>query len=313
MFDRLQAAGRCSVIVLAAVLAACSDSSDNSQSTSTVEPTATTPATQATGDTATSALSTVKETGKIRVGYANEAPFAFMDSSSGRLTGEAPEVLRHVMKQLGVSEIEGVLTEFGSLIPGLQANRFDVIAAGMYITPERCKQVVFSNPTYGIGSAFIVAEGNPKSLHSFEDVAGKTDARLGVVVGAIESDYAKASGVTDDQIVVFPDAASAMAGVVGNRVDAYAATALTVNDLLAKRSTGVERAEPFTDPVIDGKEQRGYGAFAFRQDDTDLRDAFNEQLASYLGSEAHLAVVKPFGFTSNELPGGVTAEQLCQG
>src|SRR5690606_12294261 len=119
MFDRLQAVGRCSVIVLAALLAACSDSSDNSQPTPTSESTAaapSTPATPASDDTAKSTLSMAQEAGKIRVGYANEAPFAFMDSGSGRLTGEAPEVLRHVMEQLGVTEVEGVLTEFGSLI-----------------------------------------------------------------------------------------------------------------------------------------------------------------------------------------------------
>ena len=35
---------------------------------------------------------------------------------------------------MGINQVEGVLTEFGSLIPGLQARRFDIIAAGMYVT-----------------------------------------------------------------------------------------------------------------------------------------------------------------------------------
>ena len=34
------------------------------------------------------------------------------------------------------TQVDGVLTEFGSLIPGLQAGRFDIIAAGMFVTPE---------------------------------------------------------------------------------------------------------------------------------------------------------------------------------
>lgn len=257
-------------------------------------------------------LAKAVDAGRIRVGYANESPFAYMDSASGKLTGEAPEVLRHVMDDLGVKEVEGVLTEFGSLIPGLQARRFDMIAAGMYVTPERCQQVIFSNPTYGIGSAFVVREGNPKSLASFEDVA-KSDARLGVVVGAIEADYAAKTGIPSERIVVFPDAASALAGVQGGRVDAYAATALTVNDLLGKNANGVERADPFTDPVIDGKDVRGYGAFAFRSEDTALRDAVNEKLAAYLGTDGHAEAVKAFGFTEGELPGDTTAAQLCEG
>lgn len=282
------------------LLAACSDSADQA------------PRADAAESPAASTLAKAVDAGRIRVGYANEAPFAYMDSSSGRLTGEAPEVLRHIMAELGVAEIEGVLTEFGSLIPGLQAQRFDMIAAGMYITPERCKQVVFSNPTYGIGSAFIVAEGNPKALHSFADVAADNSLRLGVVVGAIESEYASGSGVAPEQVVVFPDAASAMEGVAGGRIDAYAATALTVQDLITKRAGGVERAEPFTNPVIEGQDVRGYGAFAFRPADTELRDAVNAALAKYLGTPAHAEAVSAFGFTEAELPGQATAELLCQ-
>ena len=48
--------------------------------------------------------------------------------------------------KLGVKKVDAVLTEWGALIPGLKAGRFDVIAAGMYITPERCKQVAFADP-----------------------------------------------------------------------------------------------------------------------------------------------------------------------
>ncbi len=279
-------------------LAACSDSGSGG--------------TAAGGSAEADALAKAQEVGNIRVGYANESPFAYMDSGSGQLTGEAPEVLRQVMQELEVEKVEGVLTEFGSLIPGLQAKRFDMIAAGMYVTPERCQQVIFSNPTYGIGSAFVVREGNPKSLSSFEDVA-QSDARLGVVVGAIEADYAAKTGVPSERIVVFPDAASALAGVQGGRVDAYAATALTANDLLGKNPNGVERADPFTDPVIDGEDVRGYGAFAFRPEDTALRDAVNEKLAAFLGTPAHAQAVETFGFTEAELPGDVTAAQLCEG
>lgn len=295
-FSRRWLALSCAAAVT--TLAACSDGGGASQAQG--------------GDAAQGSLAKAVDAGRIRVGYANESPFAYMDSASGKLTGEAPEVLRQVMDDLGVKDVEGVLTEFGSLIPGLQARRFDMIAAGMYVTPERCQQVIFSNPTYGIGSAFVVREGNPKSLSSFADVA-ESDARLGVVVGAIEADYAAKSGIPGERIVVFPDAASALAGVQGGRVDAYAATALTVNDLLGKNASGVERADPFTDPVIDGKDVRGYGAFAFRPEDTALRDAVNQQLAAYLGTPEHAQAVQAFGFTEAELPGDMTAAQLCEG
>ena len=257
-------------------------------------------------------LERIRERGVVRVGYANEAPFAYHDSSADRLTGEAPEIARVVFSLLGVPRIEGVLTEFGSLIPGLQAGRFDVIAAGMYITPARCLEVAFSNPTYGIGEAFLVREGNPLALHSYADVVKHPTARLGVVSGAIQLRYARALDIDDSRLVIVPDPPSALAAVEAGRIDAYAGTALTVQDLLGRASnSSTERADPFTDPVIDGQTVRGYGAFALRYEDVALTELLNEQLGGFVGSRQHLELVAPFGFTVAELPGEATASALC--
>lgn len=286
------------------LMAACSDSENPTANPSAADKP---PTTQSTLDAARAA-------GTIRIGYANEAPYAYMDTSANRMTGEAVEIARVVLKRMGVNEVEGVLTEFGSLIPGLQAKRFDIIAAGMYVTPERCQQAAFSNPTYGVGEAFLVQKGNPKNLHSYEDISKQDDLKLGVVVGAIQSEYARKVDVPLDRIVVFPDVVSALSGVQAGRADAYAATALTVNDLMNKTAAGdLEKAAPFTDPVIDGKSVRGYGAFAFRQDDQAFVDAFNAELAKFIGTEEHAKIVQPFGFSKSELPGDVTAAKLCAG
>jgi polar amino acid transport system substrate-binding protein len=273
---------------------------------------------QQTEDAATSAaastLDQARQAGSIRVGFANEAPYAYLDSSNNQLTGEAPAIARVVLARLGIDEIEGVLTEFGSLIPGLQAKRFDIIAAGMYILPERCKQVTFSNPTYGIGEAFLVKAGNPKALRSYEDVAKHVDATLGVVAGTVERGYARKTGIPDSRVRVFPDPPSALAGVAAGRIDAYAGTSLTIQDIIARTADSrLERASGFSDPVIDGKSVRGYGAFAFRQSDQVLAEAFNRELAGFIGTPAHLELVKPFGFTRQELPGDATAARLCAG
>src|SRR5690606_13086399 len=285
------------------LMAACSDSGSDDEA---AKPAASNPpAEQSTPQAA-------KAAGKIRIGYANEAPYAYMDSSKNQITGEAVEIARVVLKRMGINEVEGVLTEFGSLIPGLQAKCFDIIAAGMYVTPERCQQVAFSNPTYGVGQSFLVQKGNPKNLHSYEDIAKQDDAKLGVVVGAIEGEYARKSEIPVDRVVVFPDVVSALSGVQAGRADAYAATAMTINDLMKKsEASDLEKADPFTDPVIDGKSVRGYGAFAFRKDDQDFVDAFNAELAKFIGTEEHAKIVEPFGFTKAELPGDVTAAKLC--
>src|SRR3546814_4895315 len=68
-------------------------------------------------------------------------------------------------------------------------------------------------PNYGVGEAFLVQKGNPKSLHSYEDIAKKDDAKLGVVVGAIEGEYASKMDIPVDRAVVFPDVVSALSGI----------------------------------------------------------------------------------------------------
>ena len=229
-----------------------------------------------------------------------------------RACAQAPEIARRLVAELGVDRVEGVLTEFGSLIPGLKAGRFDMIAAGMYITPERCREVAFTNPTYGIGEAFLVRAGNPRGLHSYEDVEGDPEARLGVVAGTVERGYARAIGIPDGSVIVFPDTPSAVAGVQTGRVDAFAGTSLTIQDLLDKADDeSLARAEPFRDPVIDGKTVRGYGAFAVRTEDQALLAELNARLAALIGTDAHLELVRPFGFTAADRPGAVTAAELC--
>ena len=258
-------------------------------------------------------LKRIELTGVVRIGYANEAPYGYLDSKSGEITGEAPEIAKVILSEMGAKEIVPVVTEFGSLIPGLKAGRFDVIAAGMYITPARAKEISFSNPTYAIGESFLVAAGNPLNLNSFESVASHPEARLGVMGGSVEHGYAKDLNVPEDRIVIFPDYPSAVDGLKTDRVEAVAATILTANDLLRKaQSDKIQLADNFENPVIDGNSIKGYGAFGFRKKDDELREEFNRHLADFIGSKEHLDLVRPFGFVKETLPGDVSVEELSQ-
>src|SRR5918999_3419571 len=94
------------------------------------------------------ALGRIRDAGSVRVGFANEQPYGFRDRS-GNLTGEAPELARAIFRAMGVDQLQPVLAKsFDALIPGLAAQQYDIIAAGMFITPERCQQIAFSNPDY---------------------------------------------------------------------------------------------------------------------------------------------------------------------
>ena len=253
-------------------------------------------------------LEKIKKQGFIRVGFANEAPYSYA-TSSGKLTGESPTVFKHVMKQLGVEEVDGVLTEWGALIPGLKAGRFDAIVASMYITPKRCRQILFANPTYGIGEAFIVKNGNPDHINTYQDAIDK-NKKIAFIAGTAEVSHAKMAGMPRKQRVIVPDFASAVAAVKSGRVSAAAYTSLTAKEL-ASKDDAIERAMPFTF-THDGKKYRGEGSFGFRKRDTALRDAVNDVLDGFIGTPEHLEMVAAFGFDASNMP-EKTAAQHCAG
>ncbi|MDZ5696801.1 ectoine/hydroxyectoine ABC transporter substrate-binding protein EhuB [Chelativorans sp. M5D2P16] len=262
----------------------------------------------ATAASAQDTLERAREQGYIRVGFANEAPYGFA-TPAGELTGESPEVAKEILSRMGIDEVDGVLTEFGSLIPGLQAGRFDIIAAGMFITPERCEQVAFSEPSYGIGQALLVAEGNPENITDYGSIAENGDLTLAVMAGAVEAGYAETAGIPEDQLVVLPDQASLVSAVRAGRADAAALTALSIQRM-AENNEGVESTEPFAE--VAGESVMGHGGFAFRKEDEALLEEFNSHLTDFIGTEEHIELVSQFGFGEGYLP-TQTTEELCSG
>ncbi|ODT29688.1 MAG: ectoine/hydroxyectoine ABC transporter substrate-binding protein EhuB [Kaistia sp. SCN 65-12] len=253
-------------------------------------------------------LEKAKAAGYIRVGFANEAPFGFA-TPDGKLTGESPEVARAVLARMGIPQVDGVLTEFGALIPGLKAGRFDIIAAGMFINPKRCAEINFSEPSYGIGQALLVVKGNPKNIADYASIKADPGLKLAVMAGAVEVGYARDAGIPDGQIVSLPDQSSLVAAVQSGRADAAALTALSIAEM-ARKADGVESTKPFGE--VAGKSVKGHGGFGFRKEDEDLLAAFNAELAKFIGTPEHIALVEPLGFGKDYLPNKTTAE-LCKG
>ena len=151
--------------------------------------------------------------------------------------------------------------------------------------------------------------GNPKGLTDYGSIVANPEAKLAVMSGAVEADYAKSAGVPEGQLVVLPDQSSLLAAVQSGRADAAALTALSIADLAAK-GEGVESAKPFGE--VAGVSVKGHGGFGFRKEDTDLQEAFNAELKAFLGSPEHIALVEPFGFGADYLP-NKTMAQLCAG
>ncbi|MFG2953435.1 ectoine/hydroxyectoine ABC transporter substrate-binding protein EhuB [Streptomyces sp. NPDC048291] len=253
-------------------------------------------------------LQRLRAQGVVRLGIAGEIPFGYIDTD-GHLTGEAPELAKAVFKRLGVDRVQPVPTEFGSLIPGLNSQQFDVVAAGMYVNPDRCEQVIFADPDYQMLDSFVVRKGNPKGLHDYQDVVAKK-AKFATGTGYAEIEYAVGAGYKESDILIVPDQVAGLNAVEAGRVDVFAGTAVTVREVVRK-SAKAEATEPFA-PLVEGKPHVDGGAFAFRSAETRLRDAFNVELHKLKRSGELLRILRPFGFTRAEMT-DLTAKELCGG
>lgn len=254
----------------------------------------------------------IKKEGVVRIGFANEAPWSFAQSD-GTITGADFELATLIFSKLGVANLEGVITKFGSLIPGLKANRFDLVVAGFYIRPARCEQVAFTEPTVGVGDAIIVKAGNPKKISGYKSVIADPTTKLGGVVGAATAQNAKNAGIPDAQVIMFPDFVSAVAALKAGRVDGALQTAITAaTTVKSSNDPTIERALPFEQAVINGKPTINYAGFAMRPEDKGMLTAVNAELAKLLGSPEHLKILEKYSISANEIPRGVTTAELCK-
>ena len=256
-------------------------------------------------------LDELKQKNEIRIAIANEIPYGYQDMS-GEAKGIGPDVARHIVKQLGIEHIRWETAGFGSLIPGLKAGRFDMVAAEMAILPQRCKQVLFSEPNSSYGEGLLVAKGNPKNIHQFEDFA-KKDLKVAIMAGADQLEMLQALKVPGSRMVTLANNADAISNVSTGRADAYAATSLTVNEL-ASKSDKVEPAAQFKDPVIDGEPVRSWGGFTFARDSVELRDAVNQALTRFKKTDEWKAIMKRYGFSPADATESFTRDtkQLCE-
>ncbi|MUL43953.1 ectoine/hydroxyectoine ABC transporter substrate-binding protein EhuB [Streptomonospora sp. PA3] len=256
-------------------------------------------------------LESLREKGSIKAAINNEPPFGFIDDN-GKVTGEAPELLRAIVKEMGIDKIEAETVSWDGLIPGLKAGRYDVVAAGMYITPERCQEVAFAEPDYKVLEAFMVPKGNPKNISDYKSVAENPDIKIAVLNASVEQNYAEGNGVTKEQMTLGDNAVQMLDLLEQGRVDAVGLSTFSLNYQMEQRGMqdDYEVTEGFT-PVVDGEEVIPAGGFAFRKENDEFLKEFNKVLADFKESGRLTEIGKPFGFDEAAHPGDLTTEELC--
>lgn len=235
----------------------------------------------------------------IRLGFANEVPWAYPGENNKPL-GFVNAFVLGVLENMGYSgdDIQPVVTEWGGLIPGLKANRFDIITGGMYILSSRCENVAFSDPMAEVADAFIVPKGNPKGINNYQDIK-EAGATLVTGAGYNTVEDAKSAGIPESNIMTVPGPTEILAAVKAGRADAGGGTYFTMQNLAQKGGDGIEVSDPSQMP----KDLKNWVGIAFRESDTEFLGNFNKAMNDYLGSDEMLAAVGEYGYTESNIPG----------
>ncbi|MGF0540137.1 ectoine/hydroxyectoine ABC transporter substrate-binding protein EhuB [Agrobacterium sp. ES01] len=249
-------------------------------------------------------LQELKDQGFARIAIANEPPFTAV-GADGKVSGAAPDVARAIFKKLGVPDVVASISEYGAMIPGLQAGRHDAITAGLFMKPERCSAVAYSEPILCDAEAFALKKGNPLGLKSYKDIADNPDAKIGAPGGGTEEKLALEAGVPRDRVIVVPDGQSGIKMLQDGRIDVYSLPVLSINDLLSKAE------DPTLEVVapVMGAPVYCDGA-AFRKGDEALRDAFDVELAKMKESGEFAKIIEPYGFSAAAAM-STSREKLC--
>ncbi len=257
-------------------------------------------------------LSEIQEKKTIRIGYSVEAPFAFLKSEN-EVTGQSPELAKYIVKQIGIERIEWRQVEFSALFSELQAERIDVIAAGTFITRERAERANFSEPIFRVRQSLLVLRGNPRKIISYRDFIDSSDLRVAVLSGSVEEIFFRNAGMSENRLIVVPDALTGRVAVEAGNSDALALSSPTIQWMALKQQLGkTEMAQTFEQNTPASNEFSGYGAFAFRKDDIQLLNEWNAALKDFLQTEDYKKMIAEFGFTELELPGNITTAEVLK-
>lgn len=156
-------------MAMVASLAACS-SGDKTADTDTLD-------TAASTDTETAGGNSVI---KVRVaGTADYEPYTYVDENDN-VTGFDIEVIKAIDDLAPEIECEYTYTQWDTLLPGLDADKFDVVSNQLGVTEERQEMYLYPEcPFLFCGSSIISSAENP--LETLEELSGK---KVGAIVGS---------------------------------------------------------------------------------------------------------------------------------
>lgn len=207
----------------------------------------------------------IKAAGKLVIATSPDFPPFENLEDNGAVEGIEIDILNLICDELGV-ELEIKQMDFDSVIPGVQAGKFDLGVSGISITEDRKENALFTDPYCLAAQAIVVVEGSPITCKA--DLEGK---KVSVQSGTTAEDYC----LTQNYVVNGYQANSdAELAVVGGKVDAW-----VIDDLTAAEMVAAYNAENETKLVIlsEAMTTEPY-AFATNKKNTELISGINEVL-----------------------------------
>ncbi|CAM5777350.1 amino acid ABC transporter substrate-binding protein [Labrys miyagiensis] len=231
----------------------------------------------------------IKARGKIMVGVLTDyPPFGGTDAEQ-KPAGYDADVAALLAKKLGVT-LEFVPVTGPNRIPYLLTNKVDLLIATFGITPERMKQVLFSNP-YSTLTTYIMG---PKDLKIAkpEDLVGVT---IGVARASTQDITVSQIAPPGAQIMRFDDDATTTQAIISGQVQTIGAS----NTVLAQLTK--DYASLNIEAKFKMKEQAN--GMAFRKADTALQEWCNTFIAEIV-ADGQLSQInqKWFGSPLSPLP-----------
>lgn len=213
-----------------------------------------------TEQTASSSTSvpTIK-TGVLQVAFATaDPPSSYLDGNTP--AGYNVDLINKIADGLGL-KVEWKSADYSVHIPNIANGTWDTSTQGALVTPERKKQVAFSEPI-DYAQAVLISLNSAK-FSTFADAAGK---KIGVYTDAHQK--VAEEQIPNVQIVKFQDQAGALNALRIGQVDGY------VNG----QNSGLKQAADNSDLVLSKSVSTGQVAIPLPKDNEKLVKAFDEQL-----------------------------------
>lgn len=207
----------------------------------------------------------IKKAGKLSIATSPDFPPFENLEDNGSVEGIEIDILKLICSELGV-ELEINQMAFDSVIPGIQAGKFDLGVSGISVTDDRKENALFTNPYCLAAQAIVVVEGSPITCK--KDLEGKT---VSVQTGTTAEEYCGSQNYTVNGYESNSDAELA---AVNGKVDAW-----VIDDLTAAEMVAAYNAENSTKLVIlsEAMTTEPY-AFATNKNNSDLIAGINEIL-----------------------------------